>query len=125
MKPIAADDRQKLINSALRLLSFRPRSCHELTQRGLATIIPYLQEKGLVDDLEFSKWWVDQRCRFRPKGNVALGFELRQKRVSREIINSVLLPLSKEIALAKKLPLAKLRSRGFSPAAIDAWQSSE
>jgi regulatory protein len=117
---------EKLLNRAIKLLSLRPRSAAELKQRGLAAAIPKLVELGLIDDQKFAHWWVEQRCRLNPRGNLALRIELKQKGIDQEIIESVLLPKEQEIKLAKKL-LAKKRpadkaaaqrlllSRGFSP----------
>jgi len=117
-------DPKKLINKALHFLSYRPRSKAELAQRGLAAVIPRLVELDLVDDQKFAQWWVDQRIRLNPRGNIALKSELTQKGIDREIIASVLLSPDQEMALAKKLlskknlvkPRAQrfLLSRGFS-----------
>ena len=108
----------------MHLLSFRPRSAAELKQRGLAAAIPKLIELDLIDDQKFARWWVDQRVRLNPRGNIALKTELMQKGIDREIIDSVLLSKDQEIDLAKKLLAKKnldkpraqrfLLSRGFS-----------
>jgi len=116
-------DPKKQLNKAVHLLSFRPRSAVELKQRGLAAAIPKLIELDLIDDQKFARWWVDQRVRLNPRGNIALKTELMQKGIDREIIDSVLLSKDQEIDLAKKLLAKKnldqpraqrfLLSRGF------------
>lgn len=120
---IAADPRKQL-NKAVHLLSLRPRSTAELEQRGLAAAIPKLIELDLIDDRKFAAWWVDQRVRLNPRGNIALKAELMQKGIDREIIASVLLSREQETDLAQKLLAKKnldkpraqrfLLARGFS-----------
>lgn len=119
---------------ALRLLSYRPRSIREITQRLTKTnadthtinrVINNLIGKNLLNDQEFAQWWVDQRVKFRPRGNFALTQELAQKGIDREIIDSVLLSFDAELELAKKLPESKLSSRGFSFSVIDALHAKE
>lgn len=117
-------DPEKLLNKALNLLSYRPRSVAEMRQRGLEAVIPKLIELDLLDDQKFARWWVDQRRTFRPRGNIALKTELLQKGIDREIIASVLLSKDEELSLAQKLLAKKnldrpraqrfLLSRGFS-----------
>ena len=124
MKVNTEADPKKQLNKAVHLLSFRPRSAVELKQRGLAAAIPKLIELDLIDDQKFARWWVDQRVRLNPRGNIALKTELMQKGIDREIIDSVLLSKDQEIDLAKKLLAKKnldqpraqrlLLSRGFS-----------
>ena len=123
-----------LTAKALRLLSYRPRSIREIKKRLTKTnadtntinrVINNLIEQNLLNDQEFARWWVDQRVKFRPRGNYALTQELAQKGLDREIIDSVLLSFDAELALAKKLPQSKLSSRGFSFSVIDALHSDE
>lgn len=128
MKVNTEADPKKQLNKAIKLLSFRPRSAAELKQRGLAAAVPKLIELDLIDDRKFAKWWVEQRCRLNPRGNLALKVELSQKGIDQEIIASVLLTHEQEVELARKLIAKKkldrpraqrfLLSRGFSP--IDA-----
>jgi regulatory protein len=134
-------DRQKLINKALKLLSYRPRSISEikfrLTRLKYSTpalinqTIEYLLETNLLDDQKFASWWVEQRSTHRPKGNIALTSELLSKGIDQSIIESVLLSSENEKKLAQKIlkskkttnrPLAYqyLYSRGFSSNTINA-----
>lgn len=123
---------EKLVNAAIRFVSFRPRSQKELTGfldtkltrwkvsgSGLiAKVIGRMEELGYVDDVKFSEWWVDQRTAFRPKGNRYIQMELRGKGVPDAVIASVLasrgsvsLLAAARQAIAKKMPLwAKLPS---------------
>lgn len=92
---------QVLIDKALKLLSFRPRSKKELygklfqysVKRGIGKktiekVLTDLEEKKLVDDKAFVEWWVDQRDTFRPKAKRVLKDELRQKGIEKEDLDS-------------------------------------
>ncbi|KKS79959.1 MAG: Regulatory protein RecX [Candidatus Beckwithbacteria bacterium GW2011_GWA2_43_10] len=123
-----------LTAKALRLLSYRPRSIREIKRRLIRTnadtktinrVIADLIDQNMLNDQEFAKWWVDQRVKFRPRGNYALTRELAQKGIDREIIDSVLLSFDAELELAKKLPASKRPSRGFSFPVIDALSAKE
>lgn len=121
---------EKLVNAAIRFISFRPRSQKELSVflnskltrwkvsgAGLiAKVIVRMEELGYVDDRKFAAWWVDQRTAFRPKGNRVIELELMRKGVPRAIIASILASRGSQSlldaayrAVAKKLPIwAKL-----------------
>jgi regulatory protein len=49
-----------------------------------------LESRGYINDEEFARLWVTNRCRLKPKGAHALKGELREKGVDEEIIRSVL-----------------------------------
>jgi regulatory protein len=83
--------------AALRLLGYRARSQAELGQRLLqrgfaanvvASELERLSAAGLLDDEAFAAAWVEERSRLSPRGTHALRRELRQRGVSREIIDS-------------------------------------
>lgn len=63
-------------------------------------VIEELKKKGLINDLEFAKSWVDARRRSKQKGAIALKSELIQKGIDREIIEQVLSVEVDEEALA-------------------------
>ena len=125
--------RQNLINRAFNLLSYRPQSLAEMKAKlrrsgadavAINQVLGNLMEQGALDDLKFAQWWVEQRVRFRPRGNIALTQELSQKGVRREIIAQVLLAPAEELALAKALPEKKRLRRGFSYNVIDALRTN-
>jgi regulatory protein len=101
---------QKGYDRALRYLAYRPRSRAEVEEylagKGVipahvAEILERLAKAGLLDDLEFARFWVENRERFRPRGRRALQYELRQKGVSDTVIREVLeetLPSEEESA---------------------------
>jgi len=100
----------------LHYLSFRPRSAwevrHYLQKRGVDSansdsVLSRLQRAGLVDDLQFARFWVDNRESFRPRGKWALRVELQQKGIAREVIDSVVDDVDEEANAMKAA-----RSRG-------------
>ena len=83
---------------ALRYLSYRPRSVHEVSQRLAKRFAPdtvqravaYLLENRLLDDAEFALLWRKSRERRRPKGSRAIRSELRNLGVTATDIESAL-----------------------------------
>jgi len=113
--------------TALRLLSYRPRSAAEiernLRKKGHAddiiqTVVARLTAVDLLDDEAFARYWVDQRETFKPRSQMALRYELQQKGISREMIDAVLSDVDEEAAARraaqKKAPqLAHLSEETF------------
>ncbi len=92
-------DRQRLINAALNLLSYRARSRGELRQRLLEKgnigeeveqVLDYLEERGYLDDLEFARMFARDKVKFKLLGPVALRNELHKKWVDKNIIDQVI-----------------------------------
>lgn len=89
-----AEERHVAMKSALRLLSYRPRSERELRER-LAkksvseqirdATIARLRENGLIDDDAYARTFVEGRDRTSPRGRRLLTAELRTKGVSKPI----------------------------------------
>ena len=97
------EEYQKLKKYALKLLSFRPRTKKEISERlrqycnkknislKIADqVINYLIEKSFINDEDFTKWWIDQRHSFRPKGISVIKKELLNKGVEIEVIEKEL-----------------------------------
>lgn len=94
-----AEQADKAMQAALRLLEARPRSLAELRERLLrkgvepATAdqaLEQLRALGLADDAAFARMWVENRQIARPRGAAALRDELRRKGVDRGVIDEVL-----------------------------------
>lgn len=90
---------QKSLDKVLRFATVRPRSEKEIRdyfkrKKYHISIYDSLLEKlkhfELLDDFKFAKWWVDQRLQFRAKSKRVLQIELRQKGITKEIIDEVL-----------------------------------
>jgi regulatory protein len=95
----AAGRAEKAMLAAMRLIDARPRSSAELRLRlrrkeyepeVIERALARLAELGLVDDAAFSRYWVESRQSFRPRGQLALRDELRRKGVAREEIDAAL-----------------------------------
>ena len=101
-RPVTAADLQALadaeahraaLETALRLLAYRPRSERELRQRlarkaadrpVVDDTIGRLRELGYVDDLAFARFWTETRQTARPRARRLLASELRRQGVSAE-----------------------------------------
>lgn len=93
------DQRNKAYNHAIYFLGFRARSRAEMKdylrgkkypQTVVAEIIDRLAQEGYLDDTDFANTWVQERERFKPRGERALRYELRQKGVRDEAIEKAL-----------------------------------
>ena len=141
------DDREKAYNQALSYLEYRPRSQAEverylvgkkLDEAVVRDVVERLTRAGLLDDAGFARFWVENRQQFRPRGRMALRYELRIKGLNEETISTALGDVDEEEsayhlarAQAQKKPnLAPqelrrklgqyLARRGFSFSVIDA-----
>src|SRR5439155_17496217 len=94
-----AEELNRVYESAIRFLSYRPRSAREVEMRlrkkgysaeMIATVLERLRQRGYVDDLEFARFWVGNRMAFSPRGPRLLRSELRQKGVPQEVVYEVL-----------------------------------
>jgi len=81
---------------AVGFLATRPRSVAEIRRHlhgkhyddtAIDGAIDRLRAQRYVDDLDFAKYWVEQRSKFRPKGDRALVSELTNRGVARETID--------------------------------------
>ena len=86
-------------DAAVRYLATRPRSVSEIDRhlRGkkfdaaeIEKAIDALRAQRYVDDEAFARYWLEQRERFRPRGDRGIRMELAQKGVSRDVIDVVL-----------------------------------
>jgi regulatory protein len=93
------DERNRAFDRAVNFLSYRPRRRVEVERymRGksidesvTADVIARLERANYLDDEAFARFWLENRERFKPRGQRALRHELRQKGVGDEIITQVL-----------------------------------
>lgn len=89
----------KAYDRALNLISHRPRSEGEireylrrkdLTGHDITTVVNRLTERGYLDDADFARRWVATRRLLKSTSKRRLMQELRQKRVSSDIISQAL-----------------------------------
>jgi len=111
------DERNKAYDRAVRYLSYRSRSVAEVTRYlrdknygdpVIDDTVTRLLEQNYLNDLEFARAWLRNRERFGPRGRQALRYELHQKGISDQIIDTVLADLDEEelawAAVENKLP---------------------
>jgi regulatory protein len=105
---------EKLLNAALRFVSYRLRSEKEITDYLLKvvkssrinadgeinSVLKRMVELGYIDDLKFASWWIAARISTKPKGLRMIKYELEQKGIRSEIINLAL----SQIADARNSP---------------------
>ena len=93
------DARESAHERALHYLFYRARSHAEVhrylqgkgyDEHSVDHVLERLERAGLLNDLEFARFWVENRETFRPKGIFALRYELRQKGIAEDIIQQVL-----------------------------------
>lgn len=95
----AKDEAEKAYQRAIHFLSYRERSAeevrrnlskHDVPEDAVEQTLERLRENQLINDLRFSKKWIENRRQFHPRSRRALFSELRQKGVSRKIIETAL-----------------------------------
>ncbi len=96
---LPAGEAGKFYNKALKFLSYRPRSEHEIRnkltrkkapQEIINKIIKKLKEYKFIDDKEFIKWWVEQRTNYKPRALRLIKMELGQKGIDKDLMDQVI-----------------------------------
>jgi regulatory protein len=109
---------------AMGLLSYRPRSQGELRRRlkdkgheeeTIEQVLERLTRAGLVNDLEFAHYWIENRFQFNPRGVRALRQELWQKGIDDATIDEALVDFDEEEAAARATQKALRRLRRLDP----------
>lgn len=113
------DEIDRALNATLNFLSYRPRSRREIEdylrrkgidQAAAPAVVARLERMGLVDDREFARFWVENRQTFRPRGVRALRFEMRQKGLDNEVIDTALEHIEDEEPIAYSVGQKKQQS---------------
>ncbi|WP_334072918.1 MULTISPECIES: regulatory protein RecX [Paenibacillus] len=118
---VLADERQRAYADALQYLGRKPRTAYEMTIRlgekgwneeTVAGVVGRLTEEGLLNDAAYAQEWAGQRVRNRGKGKMWVKHELRQKGISKPLIEDALGAVSEEdeYASAKELAVKKWRT---------------
>jgi regulatory protein len=90
---------QRSLNTATRLLGYRPRSEAEIRQHlrrhgfddaSTEKTLTSLKNQGLVDDTAFARFWIENRESFRPRSRRLAGLELRRKGINDDIVKQVI-----------------------------------
>ena len=82
---------------------FRIKGKEEISQLVIDALVETLKKKGMVNDLEFAKAWVEARRR-KQKGIRAIKAELFQKGIGKEIIEEV---VSRQSSVVSEEELAR------------------
>jgi len=95
-------------------LKEKVKSGEGISQLVMDQIVEKLKQKGLINDLEFAKAWVEARRRSKNLGIRVLKSELFQKGIGKEIINELLvhssLFMDQEEELARQALEKKMKS---------------
>lgn len=105
---------EKEVREHFRIMNYelRIKGKEEISQLVIDALVETLKKKGMVNDLEFAKAWVEARRKSRQKGIRAIKAELFQKGIGKEIIEEVTGVKSQELSeeeLAKKALEKKMR----------------
>jgi regulatory protein len=119
---------RKGLGACFRFLSHRPRSRAEI-ERYIARrspdpavsdrLLQRLAELELVDDTRFARWWVENRCRHRPRGKRALRFELATNGIPEAVIATALASIDED-DLARQVAVRD--ARRFRSADVDTFR---
>lgn len=89
------DQYQRCFNAAIRYLGYRPRSESEVRRRlyrygfdseCTENTMGRLKKRGLVDDSEFARFWIENRETFSPRSRKLTSLELRRKGLDSDTI---------------------------------------
>lgn len=114
---------QAAYDRAVNYLSYRPRSAEEvrrhLVKSGIsdsvaATAVDRLRQQGVIDDVSFARFWIENRERFKPMAPRALHYELTQKGLSPDIIDDLLPAIDAEASAERAAEKQVWRYRGKS-----------
>ncbi len=122
---IAQSRGSKAFNAALRYLSYRSRSEHEVRDylvrkdyddEIITATIDRLKQNEFVDDRAFAQSWLRSRQASAPRSQRVLRLELMKKRVPRDVIDSVLAEqdAGAETEALRRVAEKKLRLARFS-----------
>ena len=138
---IQKDQTTRLVEKALKFLSFRPRSEKETRdhllfkgklkemesseekkhyQKSVAEAISFLVKHKQIDDRQFALWWLEGRRKFKKAGDQVIRQELFAKGIGKDLIADLLLEVEQdpeELALQaaqkKLVSYQKLEPREF------------
>lgn len=112
---VSADERQRGYADALLYLSRKPRTAHEIgvrlaekgwSQDTIEKVLERLIRERFVDDAAYAQEWAGQRVKSRGKGKMWVRHELRQKGVSKPLIEEALNEVSEEDEFDSALQIA-------------------
>lgn len=120
MTPYEELESSKAFKVALRLISYRPRSRHEIQSRlkrkfgdvAIRAAMDCLEEKGYLDDLRFAHFWRQNRETHRPRGKRLIKQELLQRGVNKEVVDQAITDLDEGTSAYRAATTRLPRLRG-------------
>jgi regulatory protein len=123
---LLAEEENKAYLLALRYLGIRPRTSFQvkkyLRDKGFPgeladKITQRCEDQGYVNDQAFSRQWVQERLRLKPRSAYVLRMELQQRGVDSGIADEAVRAVSREDELeaARRLVAKRLRTRDVPP----------
>ena len=90
--------------ASLRLLTYRPRSRHQVRQRlsshfstgAVLQVLALLEDRGYLNDVAFAMAWRESREAHQPRSAVLIRRELQQRGVAREVADAAVAGLDEE-----------------------------
>lgn len=108
---ISSDISEIAYQNAIRLLDYRPRTAKEINQRliqkGFSVeevdrVIERLEKANLIHDQEYARMWVENRNEFHPRSQRLMRYELKNKGVDDNLIETALAESAEDNILAVK-----------------------
>jgi regulatory protein len=118
-KAIFEEERQRALNYAFRLLSYRGRSQKEILERlknhgysesVINATMEEVKNAGLIDDKKFAVMFAQDRLNLAKKGKRVIFIELLRKGVPKSDVEEALKKINDETEVAKKL-IEKYKNR--------------
>lgn len=100
------EEKKKLERTALRYLSYRPRTTREMQdyltkkqfrQDQISSLLEKWKKEGYLDDEAFARQWVTERMNNQKKGRYLLQHELAQKGIDEAIMTRILDDIDPEL----------------------------
>lgn len=117
---IKGEEKNKVINSALNLLSYRQRSIKEmytrLIQKGydeeyVINAIEYCKERNYLDDKMYAESFIRDKTNLNGYGSIRIRFDLLSKGISKDIVDEVLnIDFAEEYSRAHELAQKRIKS---------------
>lgn len=125
---VIADERQRGYGEALKYLSRKPRTSFEIATRlkekgwseeTISEVIERLIQERWINDAAYAQEWAGQRLRSRGKGKAWIRYELRQKGISKPLIEEALGQVSEDDEYDSAMQLAQRKWRTTSGETAD------
>lgn len=125
---VSADEHHQGYADALKYLSLKPRTAYEISLRlgekgwseeTIGDVIERLHAEGYVNDAAYAQEWASQRVKNRGKGKLWVRHELRQKGVSKSLIEEALGEVSEDDEFDSALQLGAKKWQSTTGEALD------